>query len=353
MQRDKALRKASEMTSPNWEKRMKQSVRCVTPIIVAIVASLWAGPTSLAQVPIELDSSARARIEHARASIIMVRVENESAQPVSQAVGFLIRNDLVATDIQKLNKSSRVRVAAATKEGVLKVLSAGNYFLPYVLLEKQSEVSPLHLSDSERVTVNDSVYMIDDQGAIAAGTVTGTTTIKDMRAFLISLPINSGNKGAPVFNRHGDVIGIAAESPDGRSASLTFPSSLLAKLKQLGEPGVGAGRGEGPAFPRDPSLRDTEKSLDARLDTKPVRLSGPTPRYTQAARANGIQGTVTLRVLVGEDGDVQDVRVVRGLPDGLTEQAIEAARQAKFKPATKDGQAVSYWVLLQLEFTLR
>jgi TonB family protein len=242
---------------------------------------------------------------------------------------------------------------AATKERALRALATGHYFLSYVLLEKQSEVAPLRLSDSERVTVNDSVYMVDDQGAIAAGTVTGTTKIKDTPALVISLPINSGNKGAPVFDRHGDVIGIAAESPDGRSAGLAFPSSLLADLKHLGEPGVGAGWGEGPTFSRDPTPRDAEKSVDSRVDTKPVRLSGPPPRYTQAARANGTQGSVTVRVLVGEDGDVKAVQVVRGLPDGLSEQAIEVARQTKFKPATKDGKAVSHWVLMQMEFRLR
>jgi len=56
---------------------------------------------------------------------------------------------------------------------------------------------------------------------------------------------------------------------------------------------------------------------------------------------------------VGADGDVKQVRVVRGLPDGLTEQAIEAARQAKFKPAVKDGKPVPYWVLIQMGFNLR
>lgn len=83
-----------------------------------------------------------------------------------------------------------------------------------------------------------------------------------------------------------------------------------------------------------------------------MRLRGPTPRYTETARANKIQGSVTLRVL-GADGDVKQVRVVRGLPDGLTAQAIEAARQAKFKPAVKDGKPVPYWVLIQMEFNLR
>jgi TonB family protein len=60
-----------------------------------------------------------------------------------------------------------------------------------------------------------------------------------------------------------------------------------------------------------------------------------------------------LSVLVGEDGNVKNVRVVRGLPDGLTDQAIDAARRAKFKPATKDGKPVAYWIGLEMNFNIR
>lgn len=331
---------------------MKRSAHREILVFVAIIASLCAAPTFQAQTPDELDSTARARIEQARASIVIVRAENETAQPVSQAVGFLIRSDLVATDIHVLNEGSRVSVTA-TKQSALKVLARGTYFLAYVLLEKQSEIAPLRLGDSEGVTVNENVYMVGDQGPISAGTVTGTTTIKGARAFLISLAINSSNKGAPIFNRYGEVIGIAAESPNGRGAGLVFPSSLLVKLKQLGEPGVGVGRGDGRLLPAGPPPRDTDTSGASNVDEKPVRLRAPTPRYTEAARANKIRGTVTMRVWVGADGDVKQVKVVRGLPDGLTEQAIEAARQAKFKPAMKDGKPVPYWVLLQMEFNIR
>lgn len=332
---------------------MKRSAHRVRLVFVTIIASLCAATTFQAQTPDELDSTARARIEQARASIVIVRAENQSPQPVSQAVGFLIRSDLAATDIHVLSEGSRVNVTTATTQSTLKVLSQGNYFLPYVLLEKQSEIAPLRLGDSEGVTVNDNVYMVGAEGAISAGKVTGTTTVKGARAFLISLPINSGNKGTPIFNRNGEVIGIAAESPDGAGAGLAFSSSLLAKLKQLGEPGVGVGRGEGPQLQVGPPKRDTDTSAASAVDEKPVRLRAPTPRYTEAARANKIQGSVTLRVLVGADGDVKQVKVVTGLPDGLTEQAVEAARQAKFKPAVKDGKPVPYWVLIQMEFNLR
>lgn len=321
-------------------------------VFVTLVVSLSAAPTLLAQTSDELDSTARAGIEEARGSIVIVKLENESDRRVSQALGFLIRSDLVATDGSILSKASRISVTAATKQGTLKVLSPGHYFLPYILLEKQSEIAPVRLGDSEAVAVNDKVYMVADHGTIAAGTVTGRTTMNREPAFLISLAITSSNKGAPIFNRNGEVIGIAAENPNG-GAGVALPSSLLAKLTHLGEPGVGVGAGDGRLQPVGSTATGTNTSSTSTVDEKPVRLSSPIPRYTEAARANKIQGTVMLRLLVGADGDVQQVRVVRGLPDGLTEQAIAAAREAKFKPAMKEGKPVPYWVVLEMGFNLR
>jgi TonB family protein len=332
---------------------MKRSAHPGKLVIVAIIASLSAAATLQSQTPDDLDSAARARIEQARASMVIVKAENQSPQPVSKAVGFLIRSDLVATDIHVLNEGSPVSITTATTQSTLKVLSRGNYFLPYVLLEKQPEIAPLLLGNSEGVAVNDNVYVVGDEGAIAAGKVTGTTTVKGAPAFLISIPINSGNRGTPIFNRNGEVIGIAAESPDSAGAGLAFPSSLLAKLKHLGEPGVGAGSGDGPLFEAGPPPRNSDTPATSAVDEKPVRLRSPAPQYTEAARANKINGTVVLRVLVGTDGDVKQVRVVSGLPDGLNEKAIEAARQAKFKPAMKDGKPVPYWVGLEMNFNIR
>jgi TonB family protein len=77
------------------------------------------------------------------------------------------------------------------------------------------------------------------------------------------------------------------------------------------------------------------------------------PQYTDEARKNKVTGIVVVRVLVDETGEVKQVRVVRGLPDGLTEKAVEAAYKAKFKPAMKDGKAVAHYVALNIEFNLR
>ena len=65
-----------------------------------------------------------------------------------------------------------------------------------------------------------------------------------------------------------------------------------------------------------------------------------------------ITGTVVLKCVFASDGTVTNIRVIQGLPDGLTEKAIEAARKIKFIPATKDGKNVSMWMQLEYNFNL-
>jgi TonB family protein len=62
---------------------------------------------------------------------------------------------------------------------------------------------------------------------------------------------------------------------------------------------------------------------------------------------------VTASVLVGADGSVKSVKIRRGLSYGLDEQAIQAAYQIRFRPAMKNGQPVSYWQAVTIDFNLR
>ena len=88
------------------------------------------------------------------------------------------------------------------------------------------------------------------------------------------------------------------------------------------------------------------------VDTKAVITARPDPVYTGDARRLGVQGVVTLKVLLLGDGKLDRVRVVRRLPYGLTENAIRAACEIKFKPAIKAGKEVSQWVTLDYGFRL-
>jgi TonB family protein len=88
------------------------------------------------------------------------------------------------------------------------------------------------------------------------------------------------------------------------------------------------------------------------VTTKARLLSKPEPQYTEDARKNQITGTVVLKCVFSSSGQVTSISVRSGLPFGLTEKAIAAARQIKFVPATKDGHQVSMWMQLEYNFNL-
>jgi protein TonB len=78
--------------------------------------------------------------------------------------------------------------------------------------------------------------------------------------------------------------------------------------------------------------------------------SMPSARYTAEAERHGIAGTVILAAYFVNNGKVSRASVISGLPFGLTEQAIKATRQIKFKPATNCGRPGSEPVEIHYEF---
>jgi TonB family protein len=95
---------------------------------------------------------------------------------------------------------------------------------------------------------------------------------------------------------------------------------------------------------------DTNQAVDSR----PIALNKPRPNYTEEARKAKVQGAVRARVLVGADGAVKQVRILgAGLPGGLNEEAIQAAKQMRFQAAMRNGEKVAYWVTVEIEFNLR
>ena len=94
--------------------------------------------------------------------------------------------------------------------------------------------------------------------------------------------------------------------------------------------GNGTGSGDGDSGPPPPVIpRGVTQGLKI--------LSKPRPGYTDAARQNNIQGTVILRVTFLASGQIGSVSVVKGLPNGLSEQAIAAAKRISFEPQKING----------------
>ena len=77
--------------------------------------------------------------------------------------------------------------------------------------------------------------------------------------------------------------------------------------------------------------------------------------YTPEARAAKIEGSVKVAAVVLKDGTVgDDVKVVQALDTtyGLDNQAVKAAKQWRFKPATQDGEPTSAPAMIELTFRL-
>lgn len=85
---------------------------------------------------------------------------------------------------------------------------------------------------------------------------------------------------------------------------------------------------------------------------KAVIRKQPNPSYTKKAEQNNVEGTVVLRAVLAANKKVSCIEVIKGLPDGLTEKAVEAAKKIKFDPAVKDGKPVSQWAWVEYNFNV-
>jgi protein TonB len=87
--------------------------------------------------------------------------------------------------------------------------------------------------------------------------------------------------------------------------------------------------------------------------TRPVFIEGPQPRYTEIARRAGVQGSVVVEAVINEQGRVTDVRVLKALPMGLDQAAVEAMRSWRFQPATLANKPVKVYYTLTVNFNLQ
>ncbi len=97
--------------------------------------------------------------------------------------------------------------------------------------------------------------------------------------------------------------------------------------------------------------------------TGPIRVGGdvkppekifyPSPQYTEIARKARIQGVVIVEAIIDKEGKVTNVKVLKGLPMGLDQAAVDAVSRWTFKPATLNGKPVAVIYNLTVNFQLQ
>lgn len=103
----------------------------------------------------------------------------------------------------------------------------------------------------------------------------------------------------------------------------------------------------------DPPPDPVQESVVVGVQIEPPRkIVGVDPVYPQMALAVRQEGAVILSLVIGESGRVESVEVLRGLPYGLTQAAVDAAWQWVFEPSIYNGHPTSVVYNLTVHFRL-
>lgn len=87
--------------------------------------------------------------------------------------------------------------------------------------------------------------------------------------------------------------------------------------------------------------------------TRPPRIIARTePQYSEEARRAGVSTTITVSLVVNENGVPEDIRVVRGAGFGLDEMAVRAIETWRFEPAIREGKPFKTSSRVEMHFNL-
>jgi TonB family protein len=120
----------------------------------------------------------------------------------------------------------------------------------------------------------------------------------------------------------------------------TAPTGAYGKVASVGIPGVTA------------AVAPVKMANEVPSSTNLEVLSKPPVEYTSEARQLKVQGDVVLRVTFTAAGQVVVQGLVRGLGHGLDDEARKVAQRIRFRPATRNGQAVDLTTNITISFQL-
>jgi periplasmic protein TonB len=115
--------------------------------------------------------------------------------------------------------------------------------------------------------------------------------------------------------------------------------------------GPGEGRGYGPGRGDGPGGEGVYRAGTGGV-TMPKVVYKLEPEFSDDARRAKHQGVVRLMAVVGVDGLAREIRVTGSLGMGLDEKAMDAVRQWRFLPGTKNGKPVAVMAAIEVSFRL-
>ena len=111
--------------------------------------------------------------------------------------------------------------------------------------------------------------------------------------------------------------------------------------------------------PEQQNKSESEKFFFVAYDEPPEPIGGfeaiqKNLVYPESAAKAGIEGNVTVRVMIDENGDVVDSQILVPMRNSeCNEAAVAVLKSLKWKPAKKEKKAVTVWVAVPVKFKLK
>ena len=160
---------------------------------------------------------------------------------IVQGSGFIISSDgKIVTNFHVI--TGKRNILARRSDGsflVIKGILASDKANDLAILQAEGRDLPfVTLGDSDKVKVGEAICVIGSpmllEGTVSAGIISAVRELRDGRKLLqITAPVSKGSSGSPVFNRKGEVVGVASFTlSEGQNLNFAVPSNAVKALLQ-------------------------------------------------------------------------------------------------------------------------
>jgi tetratricopeptide (TPR) repeat protein len=180
-------------------------------------------------------------------AVVVVTAYDEKGNAISQGSGFIVRRDgAVVTNYHVIGMAKDIKVKAGNKVLDVEGLIYTDKINDLAILKAKAKNMPVvKLGVVGKANVGEHVYVIGYpsgfEKTISVGLLRGIRKIDEKREILkISAPVSFGSSGSPVFNRNGEVIGVATFASINEIRNLRFAISVKLIKDNIGSKSVTA-----------------------------------------------------------------------------------------------------------------
>jgi len=209
---------------------------------LCVVIAIAIGVPSQAQTPKTATKTPAEILDGSRGAIGVIVAAGDSSTKLG--TGFFLRSSgLLLTNFHVVEGTDVVGIRLPTSRDILWAKNARGFDEQNdlaVLAVDGGGASTLALGDSDTVKVGEPIVVVGNpeglEQTVSNGLISGIREFGGRKLLQITAPISEGSSGSPVFNEHGEVIGVVVASLEsGQNLNFAIPINYAKQLPQSDE----------------------------------------------------------------------------------------------------------------------